>query len=166
MNLEFTNGGSFATTSGTFAITGAANTHATTTVINYAIDGFGYIKTAITGGTTPTTDALKGTLITLTANQARTVIWALDAAGTVTATAGPVVPWNGGTTAPDYGFGPSAIPQLPSWAAGSAPFAITLLKAGSTLVGTWTFGTSNWNAAGFTSVIKNLVGIPSRPLLG
>ena len=44
------------TTLGALALTGAATTHATTVTITYSVGGKGYTKTAITGGTTPTTD--------------------------------------------------------------------------------------------------------------
>ena len=154
----------FSTTSGTFATTGAATTHATTTTINYIIEGIGYIKTAITGGTTPTTDIITGLPITLTAGNARSVLWLLDASGNVAVTASPIVTWDGGTTAPNYGFA-SNVPAITGVPDGYAPFALQLLKGGSTLSGTWTFGSSNWNATGLTVVVKNVLTLPPRPIL-
>lgn len=161
--LDNTNFG-FSFSSGTFATSGAATTHATTTTINYVIDGITYIKTAITGGATPTTDIVSGSGITLTAGKSRAVLWLLNAAGTVAVTAGDIVDWDGGTTSPDYGYGANA-PVIPSVPDGYAPFALQVLKAGSTLSGTWTFGSSNWNATGLTVVVKNLFNTPPRPVL-
>jgi hypothetical protein len=158
MNITDTNGGSLATTVGTFAISGAVNTHATTNTINYSIDGLGFLKTAITGGVTPTTD-VNGKAISLVANKAVTVIWLLNAAGTVAVVQGPTVDWNG----TDYLNG---FPEIPNVPVGYAPFALSLIKAGSTTVGTWLFGTSLWNATGISTVVKNLVGgLPTRPVL-
>lgn len=165
MNLEFTNGGSFATNSGLFTATGAETVYDTTVIIEFSIDGIGYRKAAVADGVTPTTDLNTSAPITLTANKARSVLWCLNSAGTVFAVAGPIVTWDGGTSSPDYGFAPNQVPAFGNVPTGYAPFAASLIKAGSTTSGTWTFGSSNWNATGLTVTHKNLIGFPSRPIL-
>ena len=163
MNNESNSGGNFCTTVGAFAATGAVTTHATTNVINYAIDGIGYTKAAITGGVTPVLD-VNGKAVSISANQARSVVWALNAAGTVVVLAGPIVAWDGGITAPNYGFN-NAVPELPNLSPLYTAFAITVLKAAATTVGVWNLGTGLWNATGISVVHKNVLNMPSRPLL-
>ena len=165
MNLEFTGGGNIATTSGLLTGTGAETVYDTTATINFVIDGLVYQKTAVTDGVTPTTDIAKGGAITLTANKSRAVLWLMNAAGTVAVTAGDIVDWSGGTTAPEFGYGANG-PNIPAVPEGYAAFAVSLIKAGSTTSGTWTFGSSNWNAAGINAKHRNIaLGLPSRPIL-
>lgn len=149
-------GQNFATTSGLLTATGAVTTHDTTVTICYSVNGKALTKTAITTGTTPTTDANTLAAITLTASKARTVVWCLDAAGAVKAVGGPIVDWDGVAfkIAPDFGPIPDTL----------TPIAYQILKAASTLSGTWTFGSSNWNTAGLTAGVPvNVFVLPSRP---
>lgn len=145
----------FATSSGALTATGAETVHDTTVTITYCINGVAYTKTAITDGTTPTTDHNDGAAITLTANKARVVVWALNSSGAVKCMAGPIVDWDG--TAFSV---PPAFPPIPD---DVTPFATQMLKGGSALSGTWTFGSSNWNATGLTSSINNVLVLPARP---
>lgn len=153
-------GGNFSTSPGAFSGTGtfgANTTHATTGTVNYTIAGKAYAKTAITGGTTPTTDAVTGTAITLTANNGTVVIWALDASGNVKVVKGETVALDAsGAFVRAPGF-----PVLPETL---APFAYHVIKAGSTTSGTWTFGSSNWNATGLTHSAADIFYIPGRPV--
>lgn len=142
-------------TSGLLTATGAETVHDTTATINYSLGGVLLQKTAITDGATPTTDAVSGSAITLTANHARLVVWCLDSSGDVKCIAGDTVAWDG--TA--FQVAPHQ-PQIPD---AYVPFATQLIKAGSTTVGTWTFGSSNWNATGVTNTIKNVSFLPGRP---
>lgn len=153
-------GGNIATTAGAFTGTsafGANTTHATTNTINYAIDGKFYTKTAITGGTTPTTDAATGAAITLTANYGTVVVWALDSSGNVKVYKGETVPLDAAGNFLDAPEFPGTIPQTVT------PFAYHIIKAGSTTSGTWTFGSSNWNATGLTHAARDVAFLPSRP---
>lgn len=146
----------FATSAGALAIAGAATTHTTTVAISYCIGGKGFTKAAITGGTTPTTDAATGAAITLTANHGRVVVWALDAAGAVKCYAGPIEDLD---SAGNFTVAP-AFPAIPDTV---TPFNYTVLKAGATTSGTWTFGTSNWNATGMTVTDVDVFILPDRP---
>jgi hypothetical protein len=141
--------------SGLLTATGAETVHDTTVTIDYVLDGVIASKTAITDGVTPTTDYVSGSSITLTANKSRVVVWGLISGGTVKVIAGDIVDWDG--TA--YNNAPPT-PDVPDT---FVPFAVQLLKGGSTVSGTWTFGTSNWNATGITSSIQNVMVLKARP---
>lgn len=163
MALENTEFHSFSTTNSGITASGAATTFSTANILHFVIDGQIYNKAAVSGGTTPTTDIVSGAAITITASKARNVLWLIDASGNIAVTAGATVDWDGGTAAPSYGFG-NNVPVTPIAPDGYAPFAITLLKGGSTVSGTWTFGSSNWNATGMTVAHKNISTLPQRPI--
>lgn len=143
-------------TSGLLTGTGAETVYDTTAVINFCIKNKAYQKAAVTDGTTPTTDQ-DSAAITLTANYARVVVWCLNSSGTVSVKAGDMVAWDG------VAF--QKAPPFPAIDTDTyAPFAYSLLKGGSTLSGTWTFGSSNWNATGMTATHTNVIGgLPPRP---
>jgi len=142
---------------GLTGLSGAATTFSTgATAVQYAVGGKAFTKATVTGGATPTTDAVTGTAITLTANQGRAVVWCLDSAGAVKAVAGPVVNLD---SAGNFLLAPE-FPAIPDTL---TPFAYTLHKAGSTLSGTWTFGTSNWNTTGMTHTVVDVLVLPNRP---
>lgn len=142
---------------GLTGISGAATTHSTgATAVQYAIGGKAYTKAQISGGTTPTTDFVTGSQITLTANKGRCVVWCFDSSGNVRVVAGPVVDLDSAgefTLAPEF----PAIPDT------LTPFAYTLHRAGSTLSGTFTFGSSNWNTTGMTHTVVDVLMLPARP---
>lgn len=145
----------FATTSGALTATGAETVHDTTVTISFCVNGKASTKTAITDGATPTTDYNTGAAFpSLTANKGAAVVWALTAGGTIKCMQGEIVDMSGGNfvTAPPF-------PNVP---VDVCPFAYQLLKASST-AGTITFGSSNWNATGFTNSIVNVHRLPSRP---
>lgn len=145
-----------ATTTGALTATGAETVHDTTAVIQYCLDGKAKSKAAITDGATPTTDVVTGSAITLTAGKGTVVVWCLDTSGAVKAIKGTTQNWDG--TAWD------SYPQFPTIDLETyCPFAYQILKGGSTLSGTWTFGVSNWNATGLSSAITNVQTLPSRP---
>lgn len=156
MDAQPISSGNRCTTSGLLTATGAETVHDTTVTIAYSINGKAYTKTAITDGATPTTDAVSGDAITLTASKARVVVWCLDAAGAVKVVAGPIVDWDGVAFVKAPLF-PATIPDT------YCPFAYQLLKA-SSAAGTITFGSSNWNATGFTNSIQNVHMLPARPV--
>lgn len=145
---------------GLTGISGAATTYSTSaTSLQIAIRGKAQTKAQVSGGATPTTDAVTGAAISLVANQGRAVVWMVDAAGAVKVQAGPVVDLDSAA-----GFIDGKVPAMP-WIdlATYCPIAYTLHKAGSTTVGTWGFGTSNWNATGLTHVVVDLLTLPDRP---
>lgn len=139
-------------------LSGGATTYSSS-AFGYALNGDAYAKALVSGGTTPTTDGNTGAPITLTANKARAIVWAVNAAGTVSVYAGPIVDWT------DTTAGSTACP-LPAIPGNVAPFAAHTVQAGSTTVGTWTFGSSNWNATGIASItVRNLCQLRNTPLL-
>jgi hypothetical protein len=142
---------------GLTGISGAATTYSTGSAgFNFCIDGKAYTKTQVSGGTTPTTDAKSGAAITLTANKGCVVVWTVNSGGTVAVYKGDTEDLD-----PDGDF--KFAPEFPWVPDTVVPFAYTLHKAGSTTSGTWTFGSSNWNAAGLTHVVQDVMKLPSRP---
>ncbi len=158
-------GATFCTTSGLLTAAGAVTTHDTTVTISYAINGKARTKTAITGGTTPTTDYNTGAAFPVLVGGASvagayghgcTVIWALDASGNVKCMMGKHQALD---SAGNF-LVPSQFPSIPN---DVCPFAYQILKAGATAAVNIAFGTSNWNATGFTNVIQDILCIPDRP---
>ncbi len=149
-------GANFCTASGLLTATGAETVHDTTVVISYCVNGISYRKTAITNGATPTTDGVTGSTFTaLTANQGCVMLWCLNSAGTVKVVQSEIQALDSSGNfiiASEWPLVPDAM----------TPFAYQVIKAGAT-AGTIAFGTSNWNATGFTNVIKNLMVLPNRP---
>ena len=130
-----------------------------TSAFGFALNGDAFAKAAVSGGATPTTDSNTSAAITLTANKARAVVWAVNASGTFSVYAGPIVDWVDTTAS-------STACPLPSLPGNVTPFAAHTVQAGSTTVGTWTFGTSNWNATGISTVtVRNLCQLRNTPLL-
>ena len=149
---------SSATVIGALALSGAATTY-TITNTSFSINGDAGFKATSSGAATPTTDGNTGAAITLTANKARAVVWGVNASGTVSVYAGPIVDWTD-TTAN------STVCPLPAIPSTVAPFAAHTVQAGSTTSGTWTFGSSNWNATGIASItVRNLCQLRNQPLL-
>ena len=154
--------GVFATATAGAALTGlsgAATTYSSS-LFGFALAGRAYAKAAVAGGATPTTDGAAGTAMTLVANQAAAFVWAVNAAGTVLVFKGPTVSWTDTTAS-------STACPLPVIPASVTQFAAHTVQAGSTTSGTWTFGSSNWNATGIVlPVVRNLAGqLDATPLL-
>lgn len=137
-------------------LSGAATTFSTS-VINYAINGVAYTNAANAGAATPTTDGNAGTAMTLTASKAAAFVWGVDSSGAEKVYKGPTVDFDGSTgIACPFPYVPATV----------AVFACHIIKGASTVSGTWTFGSSNWNATGITvGTITNCAGmLPSVPL--
>ena len=151
----------FATASAGAALTGlsGAVTTYSTSAFGFALNGDSFARAAVSGGATPTADGNTGGAITLTANQARAIVWTVSAAGTIQVFAGPVTSWTDATAN-------STVCQLPSIPGNVTPFAAHTIQAGPTTVGTWTFGSSNWNATGISAItVRNLCQLRNQPLL-
>lgn len=136
------------------ALNTAVTTITTGNTIPFAINGKCYSK-ANGALTTPTTGAASGSAITLTANQGRAVVLGLDSGGNPKLYEGAVVAWDGSAF--------QVAPPIPNVPDSVCPIGLIILKAGSTLVGTFTVGSSNWNAMGMTATITSLVALPDRP---
>lgn len=149
-------GANFCTTSGLLTATGGETVYDTTVTINYVINGKIATKTAVTDGATPTTDYNTGAaFVALTASEGCVMVWGLISGGTVKVVQGPVVDL-------DASGNFMVAPQFPAVPDDMVPFAYQVLKAAST-AGTITFGSSNWNATGFTNAIVNVAVLPARP---
>ena len=141
--------------SGLLTATGAETVHDTTVTIDYVIDGKIRSKTAITDGATPTTDAVTGSAFTaLTANKGCIFAWCLNSSGTVKVVQGPIADMSDGEFV--------VYPQMPNIPEDLVMFAYMVAEAASN-AGTITFGSSNWNATGFTNAIVNVMVPPRRP---
>jgi len=153
-NLDM-RGTNFCGSSSLLTATGAETVHDTTVLLTFAIGGKAYQKSATNADqTTPTTDAVTGAAITMTASQMKVAVWCYNSSGTVKVVASAASDWDGTTATP--------MPTFPDVPATLCPFAYQILKTSST-AGTITFGTSNWNATGFTQAIQNVLVLPAAP---
>lgn len=148
-------GATMATSSAGLTAAGSETTYDTGATLQYAIGGKAYTKSAVSGGTTPTSDGNGHALAPLTANQGCVLVWVINAAGTIAVFQSDVVAME------DGGF--LETPDFPTfdedtWCA----FAYQVLKAASN-AGTITIGSSNWDATGFTNSIQNVHTLPARP---
>jgi hypothetical protein len=158
INLQNAIGGNLCVGSAALTgLSGAATTYSTSAIAT-VIRGIQRAKAAVAGGATPTTDAVSGAAMTLVANQAAVFVWGVNAAGTVQVIKGATVPYTD-TTA---GSTEVKLPALPDT---FCPIAYVVIKAGATTVGTWTFGSSNWNATGIVvDAVANLFGLPDAAI--
>lgn len=163
MNQEGAHGGNFVVATATAGaaltgLSGAATTYSTS-AIGFAIQGKLYSKALVSGGTTPTTDGNTAATMALTANQAAAFVWALNSSGTVKVYKGPTVAWTDTTASSTAVY----FPAVPS---DNVVIGYHLVQAGATTSGTWTFGTSNWNATGIVAItVTNAYQLPSAPLM-
>ncbi len=158
-------GSMLSTTSGLLTATGAETVHDTTVAVEFAIDGKRASKAAITDGVTPILDHITGVAFPIlvggnsvagVAGQGCAVVWGLQADGTVVCSQGAI-------QALDLQGNFVKAPQFPPIAVDMAVFAYMILKAGATAAVSNTFGTTNWNATGYTNVIVNVGDLPTRP---
>jgi hypothetical protein len=154
---------------------GAVTTYSTTQTLEYQILGKVYRKTAVTNGTTPTTDIntgaafvklVGGNSVANVPGQGTVFVWMINAAGTIAVAQGLVSPgvpqaWpldmQGNFAQP---WGRPNFPHIPE---GYCPFAYQVIKAGATAATSWIFGTNNWNATGLTVTDVNVGVMPERP---
>lgn len=158
-------GANFCTTSALLvADGGSANTYSTTVTLNYVINGKIATKTAITNGTTPTTDYVTaaafpalvgGNSVAGAYGQGACVVWGMVGTS-VKCIMGKAVPLDSAGNFPVY-------PQFPECPDDFVAFAYQILKAGATAAVSVIFGTANWNATGFTNAIVNVAVLPNRP---
>lgn len=138
-------------------ITGAATTHSSAAGA-FAIKGRAFEHAVDSGVATPTTGIYNGKTgqpITLTAGKIRAVVFCLNASDAVVLVAGDIVD--------NDGF---LMPEIPSIPDSLCPFAVVVAKAGSTLSGTFTVGSSNWSTTGMTYTVRNCaLGMLDRPFL-
>lgn len=149
--------------SGALTGTGAETVFDTTVTITYAIGGKLYTKTAVTDGTTPTTDFNTSATFASQALAAETgsvFVWGLDKDGNVKLMQGSVTAVRGGITTTAGSF--DVYPQFPTIPDTVCPFAYTVVKLAPS-ASAWTIGTSNWNASGVSVAHVNISQLPDRP---
>lgn len=137
---------------------GSTTTISTTGTTTFAIRGKAYTKAAISNGATPTTDYATGlAFLPVAANQGSVYSVCLDSGGNVRVIQGTVVPLDATGAfilAPQFGVLPEDVAMI----------GYIVIKAGSTAVGTWLFGTNNLSSVtGITYTFVDTVGEPDRP---
>lgn len=143
-------------------VTLAAGT--TTTISNtgttvFAIRGKAYSKSAMSNAATPTVDANGKAFRPIIANQGTIIIVGFDKDGNVKAMQGSI-------EALDASGAFTRAPELPVIPDTMCPVGYIVLKGGSTLVSTWTFGTNNLSSVtGMTYTFGDLIGMPDRPII-
>lgn len=137
---------------------GTTTTLSNTGTTTYAIRGKAYTKTAMTNVATPTTDHTTGAAFApLSANQGCVFVASFDAAGNLRVSQGNVVALD---TAGKF----IVAPQFPIVPDTDCPVGYIVIQAGSTAVGTWTFGTNNLSGVtGLTYTFVDLINLPDRP---
>lgn len=166
MNVLDLRGGVQCFSTGLLTATGAETVHDTTAAITYHVDGKLRVKAAITDGVTPTVDVntglafpplIGGGSVANTPGNGCVVVWGFNAAGTLKCAMGRHQKL-------DMAGAFVIAPEFPPIPDDFCPFAYQVLKAGATASASGVvFGTTNWNATGFTNVIQNVSYLPSRP---
>lgn len=137
---------------------GTTTTYSTTGTTLFCIKGKAYSKGAVTNGATPTTDYVDGLAFTgITAGYGTVIVFGYDSGGTVRCMQGSV-------EALDVSGNFVLSPQLPIIPDNVCPFGYLVAKGGSTLSGTWTFGSSNLSSVtGMTYTFVDVMTLPDRP---
>lgn len=139
-------------------LTAAATTYSTTTAIAFSNKGVAYAKGTIAATATPTTDALTGVAFKgITKGQATVLVWCLDVTGAVKVAQGSIGLTDAAGNVVDAGLQFPAIPDE------LTPFGYSVHRGASTVVGTWTPSSSNWDATGMTKTVYNVFTLPDRP---
>lgn len=138
---------------------GTTTTISTTGTLQFSIKGKAYSKSAITNGATPTADAGTGLAFpTISANQGTVVVIGLDKDGNIKACQGSIEELDASgafVRAPQF---PAHVPDT------MCPIGYIVLKGGSTLVGTFRFGSSNLSSVtGMTYTFVSVTTMPVRP---
>ena len=139
---------------------GTTTTISNTGTIPFCIKGKAYSKAAMSNAATPTTDARTGSAFTgITANQGTVVVIGFDKDGNVKACQGSI-------ESLDSSGNFVLAPQLPIVPDTVCPIGYIVLKAGSSLSGTFTFGSSNLSGvSGMTYTFGDLMTMPPRPIV-
>lgn len=138
---------------------GTTTTYTIGAAFNYAIAGQAYNKGTASNAASPTTDAVTGAAFrALLPDQACVFVFCVNAAGTVSVAQGPIVTLSAVTG----GLSAVHFPSLPD---GLTAFGYLYAQAGTTLSGSWTFGSSNLSGVtGMTYTFRDLVLLPAQPI--
>jgi hypothetical protein len=146
------------------ALVKGTNKSYTTTVTSAALINGKYVTalTAQTNQAVPTTDHATGAaFVAQTDNQACVYVMGINAAGTIKACQGSIVPTEVGITTTAGAF--IDPPQFPSLPDDFVPFGYCLVRTAPS-ASNWTFGTDNWAATGVTTTeFVNISVLPDRP---
>ncbi|MDD1623572.1 MAG: hypothetical protein LUO94_02250 [Methylococcaceae bacterium] len=146
------------------ALVKGANKSYTTTVTSAGIINGKYVTplTAQTAQAVPTTDATTGAaFVALATQQATVVVVGQNAAGTIQASQGTIVPTALGVTTTAGSF--INYPQFPALPADFIVFGYLLARTAPSAT-SWTFGTDNWAATGVTCTeFVQCAVLPARP---
>lgn len=165
MNPTDLYGATLATNSGLLTTADVDETvYDTTAAISYAIKGKAYTKATVADGVTPTTDG--NTLVALNTlscaavgseyvGEGCVVVWALNAAGTVSV-------YQSTVKALDIDGNFPVAPEFPSIPDTVCPFAYSVIKADGSAITEWAFGTDGWNDLNAPAVVNVLV-LPDTP---
>lgn len=144
-------------------VKGTNKSYTTTVTTNAIINGkFATALTAQTNQAVPTTDHATGAaFVAQTDDTACCYVMGINAAGTIKACQGPIVPTEVGVTTTAGAFiNPPPFPSLPD---DFVPLAYTIVRAAPS-ASSWTFGTDNWAATGVTTLeFVNVSVLPDRP---
>lgn len=159
MQLNDTNRSGNICVSKTGLTAGTTTTYTTGATCVFSVKGTMYSKSAVTNGATPTTDANTGVaFVPLTAGKSCLFLFGFTAGGTVKVAQGPVVNTDDVTNK-------LAALQFPVFGDDVCAFGYLKAQAGSTLSGSWTFGSSNLSGVtGMTYTFADLLAIPAAPL--
>jgi hypothetical protein len=137
---------------------GTTSTYSTTGATVFSIRGKAFSAVAATNAATPVVDANTGVAFpSLVLNQGTIVVFGLTAAGVIKCMQGQIA-------ALDAAGNFVLAPQFPAIPDTVTPFGYVVLKAGATLVGTWTFGVSNLSAVtGMTYAFQDVTTLTDRP---
>lgn len=144
-------------------VKGTNKSYTTTVTSSCVINGkFATALTAQTNQAVPTTDHATGAaFIAQTDNTASVYVMGINAAGTIKACQGTIVP-----TATGVGTTAGAFidaPQFPNLPDDFCPFGYCLVRTAPD-ASNWTFGTDNWAATGVTtSEFVQVAVLPDRP---
>lgn len=137
---------------------GTTTTISTTGTTHFTIGGHTFTKAAVTNGATPTADAATGLAFpTISANQGTIVVVGYDKDGNIKACQGSIEEL-------DLSGAFVRAPQFPGIPSTMCPIGYIVLKAGSTLSGTFRFGSSNLSGvSGMTYTFRSVNMLPARP---
>lgn len=140
------------------ALTNGATTYSTSTAFNFSNQGAVYAKGTVVATATPTTDGRTGAALTgIVAGQCTVLVWCVDTSGTVKVL-------QGGIGKCDAAGNITDAPQFPVIPDTLTPFAYSTHRTTSALAGTWTPGSSNWNATNMiVPTPVNVACLPARP---
>lgn len=137
-------------------VTGTTST-LTHALVNFCVNGKAFTKAAATNAASPTVDfATKQAFRPLVANRGTIFVVGSNPAGALLACQGSIESLN---AAGEFVAAPS-LPTLPN---DMCPIGYVIVRAGSSLSGSWLFGANNWSVTGITVITGDLMAMPNRP---